>query len=263
MKQDLCSSVRMSQEEVGDEVDPIVCTPARRVRFTLIELLVVIAIIAILAAILLPALTNAKRTAYISVCASNLKQLGLSIQSYAGDFNGYCPPVDHTRLDGTAGTAWNWGYCMSQFNYFPNLKVLKCPSEPLYFKCTYNISDDLTKPNANPSRFIYVIYGYNNYYIGSSANLYIGGGYTDQQRFPPARIDALKNPSACMSNYETEFLYASGLGGSYTTETGGSGGIRVSKIHGGSVNVLWLDGHVSLMTKAVAEFQKNSYYTRN
>src|SRR5689334_19706760 len=69
------------------------CRPGHLRRgFTLIELLVVVAIISILAAMLLPALNKAKENGRRSVCASNLKQLGVAVRLYADDNADRTPP---------------------------------------------------------------------------------------------------------------------------------------------------------------------------
>ncbi|HPO91400.1 MAG TPA: type II secretion system protein [Victivallales bacterium] len=64
-------------------------------KFTLIELLVVIAVIALLIAILFPALSLAKSQAEQTLCISNQRQLGQVFAMYAGDWDGYVPPVKY------------------------------------------------------------------------------------------------------------------------------------------------------------------------
>ena len=124
-------------------------TPTRG--FTLIELLVVIAIIGILAAMLMPALSRSKQTAYSAQCISNMRQVGLTSQVYQNEYSGnICYAFvmsSHTSMASFGNTPQDlaalqaWVDCMSMgnansavsnMNFCPAVKQINTLNQPTY-----------------------------------------------------------------------------------------------------------------------------------
>src|SRR6202142_3686885 len=138
--------------------------------FTLIELLVVIAIIAILAAMLLPALSRAKESGKRIACINNLHQLDLALQIYKDDNQGLFPPRSEIS---------RWPDRMYE-NYGRNVNVLLCPRDGEIGKTPATGTDTNNPADGAPRS--YLINAFNDYFqtILSDAdwNAYLNGIYS-------------------------------------------------------------------------------------
>jgi len=211
-----------------------------------------VAIIAILAAMLLPALSQAREKARQAVCMNNLKQIGLAMAMYTQDWDEYFVPCFYKFPHYWPEILNNLGYL--KYQDITKAKIYQCPS----FRA--KVTDVSTTH-----------YGYNYYHIGSS---YWYGGPNPWITFsPPAKLSQIRKPS------ETILLVdatqdASGQKGSSLVQdlTTAPQYTRPHARHSSGLNVCWVDGHVSYVKVADPNnpykelgqgTNANSYWDRN
>jgi len=222
----------------------------KRNRFTLIELLVVIAIIAILAAMLMPALQQARERGRAARCVSNMKQQGMAFQLYAQAFDDCV--IRYMNNWVRYNSAWYsalWAAYMAQEN-LTKKEVFLCDSLPSTGHSVFTQDDGFkSRPNTN---FRFIGYGF-SYYCAGSGTVRRGksnGNVTAYTNMKYADIPQASKMIFVTDSYAYyEGKYKCGHYRITYMESDVTGADRPSignpdPRHGGRVNVLYGDGHV-------------------